>query len=271
MAKYDVQLGDFTIDGARFAIVAARFNAEVTEALLEAAVATLAEHGVADDHVTVVQVPGAFEIPITAKRLAASGRYEAIIALGAIIRGDTPHFDYVAGECARGVARVAIAEDVPVIFGVLTTDSDAQARARAGGELGNKGSEAALAGLEMVSLLRPLDTIAAQFRSAKTWKRVDETLFDTLLTGVPGNVEALDEHLAPILDRPIAQVDPIERAILRMGAFELTRCRDIPWRVVINECVELAREFGAEQSHRYVNGILDNLARRTREDARRTG
>ncbi len=157
MAKYDVQVSDFSIDGARFAIVASRFNSDVTEALLDAAVATLAEHGVPDDHVSVVQVPGAFEIPIAAKRLAATGRYEAIIALGAVIRGDTPHFDYVAGQCARGVGQVAIAEDVPVIFGVLTTDTDAQAHARAGGELGNKGSEAALAGLEMVTLLRRLE------------------------------------------------------------------------------------------------------------------
>lgn len=157
MAKYDVQVSDYSIDGARFAIVASRFNTAITDALLDAAVATLAEHGVPDDHISVVQVPGAFEIPITAKRLAATGRYEAIIALGAVIRGDTPHFDYVAGECARGIGRVALAEDVPVIFGILTTDTDAQARARAGGERGNKGSEAALAGLEMVTLLRRLE------------------------------------------------------------------------------------------------------------------
>ncbi len=157
MAKYDVQVSDYSIDGARFAIVASRFNAAITDALLDAAVAALAEHGVPDDHISVVQVPGAFEIPITAKRLAATGRYEAIIALGAVIRGDTPHFDYVAGECARGIGRVALAEDVPVIFGILTTDTDAQARARAGGERGNKGSEAALAGLEMVTLLRRLE------------------------------------------------------------------------------------------------------------------
>lgn len=156
MAKYDVQLSDFSIDGARFAIVAARFNAPVTDALLEGAVATLAEHGVPDDHVSVVQVPGAFEIPITAKRLAASGRFEAIIALGAVVRGDTPHFEYVAGECARGIGQVAIEENVPVIFGVLTTDTDEQARDRAGGKEGNKGCEAAVAGLEMVTLLRRL-------------------------------------------------------------------------------------------------------------------
>ena len=156
MAKYDVPVTDYSIDGAHFAIVAARFNASITEALLEGAVATLAEHGVADDHVNVVQVPGAFEIPITAKRLAASGRYEAIITLGAVVRGGTPHFEYVAGECARGVARVALQENVPVIFGVLTTDTDEQARARAGGKEGNKGCQAAIVGLEMVTLLRRL-------------------------------------------------------------------------------------------------------------------
>ncbi len=156
MAKHDVPVTDYSIEGARFAIVAARFNEKITEALLEGAMATLAEHGVADDHVSEVQVPGAFEIPITAKRLAASGRYEAIITLGAVVRGGTPHFEYVAGECARGVSRVALQEDVPVIFGVLTTDTDEQALDRAGGKEGNKGSEAAIAGLEMVTLLRRL-------------------------------------------------------------------------------------------------------------------
>ncbi|MDX1431716.1 MAG: 6,7-dimethyl-8-ribityllumazine synthase [Gammaproteobacteria bacterium] len=157
MARYDVRVDDFSIDGARFAVVASRFNAAVTGALLEGAVATLREHGVPDDHVTVVQVPGAFEIPITAKRLAASGRFEAIIALGAVVRGETPHFDYVASACARGIGEAALAEDVPVIFGVLTTDTEDQAHARAGGAHGNKGSEAALAGLEMVTLLRRLE------------------------------------------------------------------------------------------------------------------
>jgi len=156
MAKYDVQITDYSVDGARFAVVAARFNTAITDALLEGALATLAEHAVPNDHVSVVQVPGAFEIPITAKRLAASGRYEAIIALGAVVRGGTPHFEYVAGECARGISRVAQDEDVPVIFGVLTTDTDEQARDRAGGKEGNKGAESAHAALEMVTLLRRL-------------------------------------------------------------------------------------------------------------------
>jgi len=116
-----------------------------------------------------------------------------------------------------------------------------------------------------------LDTIAAQFRDDKSWKRIDEELFCAHLYGVPAAATALDETLQPILDRPVAQLDAVERAILRMGAFELTHRQDIPWRVIINECVELAREFGAEQSHKYVNGILDNLARRTRDDARQAG
>lgn len=157
MAKYDVRVGDLSIDGARFAVIASRFNAAVTDLLLDGAVATLVEHGVPEDHISIVQVPGAFEIPIAAKRLAATGRYEAIIALGAVVRGETPHFEYVAGECARGIVQAALAEDVPVIFGVLTTDTDEQARARAGGAHGNKGCQAALAGLEMVTVLRRLE------------------------------------------------------------------------------------------------------------------
>ena len=116
-----------------------------------------------------------------------------------------------------------------------------------------------------------LEIIAAQFREDRSWKRIDDTYFSALLNGVPACVDELDEHLVPLLDRPIAQVDAIERAILRMGAFELCHREDIPWRVVINECVELAREFGAEQSHKYVNGILDNLARRTRDEATQIG
>ena len=113
-----------------------------------------------------------------------------------------------------------------------------------------------------------LEIISAQFRDDKSWKRIDEQMFSSLLYGVAANVTTLDESLMPILDRPVAQLDPVERAILRMGAFELTHREDVPWRVIINEYVGLAREFGAEQSHKYVNGILDNLARRTRDEAR---
>ncbi len=115
------------------------------------------------------------------------------------------------------------------------------------------------------------DSIAEQFHDARPRRHMDEETFSELLQGVPARVEQLDARLAPFLDRPIAQVDAVERAILRMGAFELTERKDVPWRVVINECVELAREFGAEQSHRYVNGILDSLAHSVRDASRRTG
>ena len=115
------------------------------------------------------------------------------------------------------------------------------------------------------------DTIAGQFRDDNASRRMDEAYFLALLHGVTASVEDLDARLAPLLDRPVVQVDAVERAILRMGAFELTQRKEVPWRVVINECVELAREFGAEQSHRYVNAILDSLARAIRDQRRRVG
>jgi len=156
MAKFDLREGDYAVEEARLAIVAARFNEELAGRLLAGALQTLERHGVAQERVTVVRVPGAFEIPLAAQRLAASGRYEAIIAIGAIVRGETPHFEYVAGECARGIAQVGLAQNLPVAFGVVTADDAAQAEARAGGAQGNRGHEAALAALEMVSLLRRL-------------------------------------------------------------------------------------------------------------------
>ena len=142
--------------GLRVATVVARFNQHVTQLLEDGAVATLAEHGIAGDDAPVFRVPGAFELPVVAKRLAESGRWDAVICIGAVIRGDTPHFDYVAGECAAGLARVALDTGVPVVFGVLTTDDLDQALARAGGAEGNKGSEAAATALETAALLRAL-------------------------------------------------------------------------------------------------------------------
>ncbi|MEQ1949153.1 MAG: 6,7-dimethyl-8-ribityllumazine synthase [Bryobacteraceae bacterium] len=133
--------------GLKFAIVLARFNGNITGKLLEGAVEALKKAN-ADDH-KVFSVPGAFELPLAAKKLARRGGYDAIIALGAVIRGDTPHFDYVAGEAARGLQDVALDTGVPVIFGVLTTDNLEQAEARAGGALGNKGYDAAMTAIEM--------------------------------------------------------------------------------------------------------------------------
>jgi 6,7-dimethyl-8-ribityllumazine synthase len=139
--------------GRRIAIVAARFNEIVTAKLVEGAIAGLVRHGVADDAVDVAWVPGAFEIPVVASRMAGSGDYAAVICLGAVIRGETAHFDLVANEAARGIARVALETGVPVIFEVLATDDLAQAEDRAGGGHGNKGWEAAEAALEMAWLL----------------------------------------------------------------------------------------------------------------------
>jgi len=141
-------------DGLRIGVAVARFNQSVTDRLLAGALEALVRHGVADDAIDVATVPGAFELPLCAQRLAVSGRYDALVCLGAVVRGQTPHFDYVAGEAARGVADVARRYDLPVAFGVLTTDTIEQALARAGGEHGNKGYEAAVTALEMVQVLR---------------------------------------------------------------------------------------------------------------------
>jgi len=147
-----------TLDGstARVAIVAGRFNDHVTKPLLEGCLEALDAHGVSSEAIDVSWVPGAFELPVVAKRLAGSGVADAVICLGAVIRGDTPHFEYVAGECAAGVMRASLETGVPIVFGVLTTDDLDQAMARAGGEHGHKGREAAVTALEMISLLRDL-------------------------------------------------------------------------------------------------------------------
>jgi 6,7-dimethyl-8-ribityllumazine synthase len=141
---------------ARFAIVASRFNSFIVEHLVTGALDALTRHGVADDRITLVRVPGSWELPLTCTRLAKSGKFDAVIALGAVIRGGTPHFDYVASEAAKGVAMAAAASGIPVIFGVLTTDSIEQAIERAGTKLGNKGFDAAVSAIEMVSLSRAL-------------------------------------------------------------------------------------------------------------------
>jgi 6,7-dimethyl-8-ribityllumazine synthase len=143
--------------GRRFAVVASRFNEEITSKLMQGALECLVKHHVALDDVDAVWVPGAWELPAAVERLLASDRYDAIVAVGAVIRGETPHFDYVAGEAARGLSELQREFNVPIGFGLLTTDDDAQAEARAGGAHGNKGWDAALAALEMVDLFARLD------------------------------------------------------------------------------------------------------------------
>lgn len=142
--------------GKKFAIVISRFNAFIAERLLEGAIDTLSRSGVRDDDIVVARVPGAYEIPFVAQKMAASKKYDAIICLGAIIRGATPHFDFVANEAAKGIAMVSMEFNLPVLFGVLTTDSIEQAIERAGSKAGNKGSECAAAAIEMINLVAQL-------------------------------------------------------------------------------------------------------------------
>ncbi len=143
--------------GARFAVVASRFNHFIVERLTEGAIDALVRHGAALEHVTLIRVPGAWEIPVTVDRVAASKKVDAVIALAAVIRGATPHFEYVAGEVAKGVAAASMRSRVPITFGVLTTDTLEQAIDRAGAKAGNKGWDAAVSAIEMVALSRALD------------------------------------------------------------------------------------------------------------------
>lgn len=148
--------GQLSVDGAKFALVVSRFNEFITSKLQAGAVDTLVRHGCADGDITVVHVPGAFELPLIAKKLADSGKFDAIVCLGCVIRGQTPHFDYVAGQAARGIAQVAMESGVPTTFGVITSDTLEQAIERAGAKAGNKGVEATLSAIELVSVVGQL-------------------------------------------------------------------------------------------------------------------
>lgn len=142
--------------GGRYALVVARFNSFVVESLVAGAIDTLVRHGVKQSDIVIVRVPGAWELPLTVKRVLAKDKFDAVIALGAVIRGGTPHFEYVSGECTKGIAQASMETGVPVAFGVLTVDTIEQAIERAGTKAGNKGHEAAMAALEMVSLFKAL-------------------------------------------------------------------------------------------------------------------
>ena len=150
--------GDFSVTNVRIAILAARFNEFIVNSLVSGAINALRRHGLAEQSIELIKVPGCYEIPLIAKRIAAKQQYAGIVAVGTVIRGATPHFDYVAGECAKGLSAVAMQYDIPIGFGVLTVDSIEQAIERAGTKAGNKGSDAAMTVLEMISLLQQLDT-----------------------------------------------------------------------------------------------------------------
>lgn len=148
--------GNFIARDEKYGIIVSRFNHFITDRLLEGALDALKRHGVKDENIKIFRVPGAFEIPIVAQRLATSKKYDALIAVGAVIRGGTPHFDYVANECTKGLAQVSLRYTIPITFGVLTVDNIEQAIERAGTKAGNKGAEAALSAIEMVSLFSTL-------------------------------------------------------------------------------------------------------------------
>lgn len=150
--------GELIVNGAKFGILVSRFNGFIVDRLVEGALDTLRRHGAEDGNIEIVRIPGAFEMPIAAQRMAATTKYDVIIALGAVIRGGTPHFDYVAGECTKGLATVSMQHNIPITFGVLTVDTIEQAIERAGTKAGNKGAEAAITAIEMVNLLQKLES-----------------------------------------------------------------------------------------------------------------
>ena len=156
MSDITVKEGELLVRDSRIVLLVSRFNSFVVESLLAGAIDALKRHGAEERDLEIVRVPGAYEMPIAAQRLAASKRFDAIIALGAVIRGGTPHFEYVAGECTKGLSSVSLKYDIPIAFGVLTVDTIEQAIERAGTKAGNKGADAAMAAMEMISLLRKI-------------------------------------------------------------------------------------------------------------------
>ena len=156
MSDINMIEGAMSVQGKKFGLLISRFNSFIVDSLEKGAIDTLKRHGASDSEIEIVRVPGAFELPVAAGVMAKSNKYDAIITLGAVIRGGTPHFEYVAGACVNGIANVATSTDVPVIFGVLTVDTIEQAIERAGTKAGNKGSEAALSAIEMVNVMAKL-------------------------------------------------------------------------------------------------------------------
>jgi 6,7-dimethyl-8-ribityllumazine synthase len=148
--------GKLSAEGLKFGIVVGRFNSFITERLLEGAIDCILRHGGSKENIEIVKVPGSFEIPLTAKKLAKSGKYDAVICLGAVIRGSTPHFDYVANEVTKGIAQVSLETEIPISYGILTTDTIEQAIERAGTKMGNKGFDAAMVAIEMANILKSI-------------------------------------------------------------------------------------------------------------------
>ena len=292
--------GSVAAPNAKVAVVIARFNSFINESLLEGAIDALKRIGqVKDENITIVRAPGAYELPLVARRLAESKKFDAIVALGTVIRGGTAHFEYVAGEASSGLGKVAMDAEIPVAFGVLTTENIEQAIERAGTKAGNKGAEAALTALEMVNLIQQIDaaeimTEQKQVKKPSARRRarectvqalyswavsgntaeqvelafvldqdmdgVDKPYFRKLFRQTIENIETVDFSISPYIDRTFDELDPIETAILRLAVYELHFELDVPYKVVINEAIEVAKVFGADESHKYINGVLDKIA-----------
>ena len=156
MSDMKTMEGDLLAAGAKFGIAVSRFNSFITDSLLDGAIDAIVRHGGKKSDITVVKVPGAFELPLVVQKMAKSSKFDAIIVVGAVIRGGTPHFDYVAGECTKGIGQVSLQQETPIAFGLLTVDSIEQAIERAGTKAGNKGAEAAMSAIEMVNVLKNL-------------------------------------------------------------------------------------------------------------------
>nr|CRH07796.1 6,7-dimethyl-8-ribityllumazine synthase [Candidatus Magnetococcus massalia] len=157
MGEVQTVEGNLTAEGQKYCLLVSRFNSFITERLLEGAIDCLVRHGAVKENLTVARVPGAFELPLVAQKAAKSGKYDGIICLGAVIRGSTPHFDYVSAEVTKGIASIGLEQDLPIGFGVLTTDTVEQAIDRAGTKVGNKGWEAAISIIEMINLLNEMN------------------------------------------------------------------------------------------------------------------
>jgi 6,7-dimethyl-8-ribityllumazine synthase len=264
-------------EGLRVAVAVARFNSFITDRLLGGALDGLRRHGVADGDTTVVRVPGAWELPVVVKALADSGKYDAVICLGAVIRGDTPHFDYVAGEAAKGIGQVMLHTGVPVAFGVLTTNTLEQAIDRAGAKSGNKGFDAAATVIEMASVLRalqmlyecemrkigPEDAMRDYFHTLYTEENEvmpePDAFMEQMLFGAYAEMEYLDAVITRRSDNwKLERMPVVDRNLLRLAAWELLRT-ETPPAVVIDQAIELARRFSGDESARFVNGVLDAL------------
>lgn len=307
--------GTFIAPKGRYALVVGRFNSFVVESLVSGAVDALVRHGVAESEITIIRAPGAFEIPLVTQKVAQQGGFDAIIALGAVIRGGTPHFEYVAGECTKGLAQVSLQ------FGIgrlrrphrrlhraghralrhqgrqqgrrsrVVGPGNGQPAGAVGGQVSNqdsgnpaakppKGKTAARRKARSLAVQalyswqiagQPLHEIEAQFRTDNDFSEVDGAYFHEILHGVPRQKSELDSTFEPCLDRPLAEIDPVELAILRLSTYELRNRIDVPYKVVINEGIELAKTFGATDGHKFVNGVLDKLAPRLRAAELRGG